>query len=344
MVGNDPGLCHAGIPAVGSVQPSASRQRAVTMILAAMPEEPRREAIAARKLSVSDLLFRLFVTYQPGGQRERAALLMELADEKSNNVNGASELLRAVKAWRRNIVRTQELGVQLPDPLVLANVLTKWVDGLGKLGGGQAAYRIATLREVLDLDDRPTHGQVAEFAEVLQAESEQLVLMKNTTALAQNSQENGKKKEVVKAAALSGGGHSGGQQQQQRTNQGGGQGDGPPKAKCKFWGTTVAKEESPACTFILGMASRRKVAVGTVVLRDIWNLIVLSWRRSLGRLQIRPRWQGWLERVLLREEHRSRTTMEVVRSQRRGALHRRRRLRHLQLRRGWVGTSRRRRL
>ena len=163
-----------------------TEQRAVTMILAAMPEEPRREAIAARKLSVSELLFRLFITYQPGGQKERAALLMELADEKTNNFNGAIELLRAIKAWRRNIVRTQELGVQLPDPLVLANVLAKWADSLGKLGGGQAAYRIATLREMLDLDGRPTHGQVAEFAEVLQAEAEQLVLMKNTTVLAQN--------------------------------------------------------------------------------------------------------------------------------------------------------------
>ena len=243
-----------------------TEQRAVTMILAAMPEEPRREAIAARKLSVCELLFRLFVTYQPGGQKERAALLMELADEKSNSVNGASELLRAVKAWRRNIVRTQELGVQLPDPLVLANVLAKWADGLGKLGGGQAAYRIATLREVLDLDGRPTHGQlVAEFAEVLQAESEQLVLMKNTTVLAQNSQESGRKKEVVKAAALSGGGQSGGQQQQQqRTNQGGGQGDASSGGQ-----RLAAKEESPACTFILGMASRRKVAVGTAVLKGI---------------------------------------------------------------------------
>ena len=75
-----------------------TEQRAVTMILAAMPEEPRREAIAARKLSVSELLFRLFITYQPGGQKERAALLMELADEKTNNFNGALELLRAIKA------------------------------------------------------------------------------------------------------------------------------------------------------------------------------------------------------------------------------------------------------
>ena len=227
-----------------------TEQRAVTMILAAMPEEPRREAIAARKLSVSELLFRLFITYQPGGQKERAALLMELADEKTNNFNGALELLRAIKAWRRNIVRTQELGVQLPDPLVLANVLAKWADSLGKLGGGQAAYRIATLREMLDLDGRPTHGQVAEFAEVLQAEAEQLVLMKNTTVLAQNSQENGKKKEMIKAAALSGGGHSGGQQQQQRTNQGGGQGDGPPKAKCKFWGTTVGCKRGESCLYL----------------------------------------------------------------------------------------------
>ena len=322
-----------------------TEQRAVTMILAAMPEEPRREAIAARKLSVCELLFRLFVTYQPGGQKERAALLMELADEKSNSVNGASELLRAVKAWRRNIVRTQELGVQLPDPLVLANVLAKWADGLGKLGGGQAAYRIAMLREVLDLDGRPTHEQVAEFAEVLQAESEQLVLMKNTTILAQNPQESGRKKEVVKAAALNGGASQEGSNNNNR---------GRTKEEVKVMARQrpsascggqrlAAKEESPACTFILGMASKRRVAVGTAVLKGIWNQIVLSWRRSLGRLRIKPRWQGWPERVLLKEEHQNQLIMEVVRSQRRGALHHRRRLRHLQLRRVLVGTSRRRR-
>ena len=230
------------------------------MILAAMPEEPRREAIAARKLSVSELLFRLFITYQPGGQKERAALLMELADEKTNNFNGALELLRAIKAWRRNIVRTQELGVQLPDPLVLANVLAKWADGLGKLGGGQAAYRIATLREMLDLDGRPTHGQVAEFAEVLQAEAEQLVLMKNIPqfwpriprrmgrrrgAIQEGSSNNrGRTKEEVKVMVHLRPSASSGELR------------------------LVAREESHACTFILGMVSRKRVAVGTAVLRD----------------------------------------------------------------------------
>ena len=66
-----------------------TEQRAVTMILAAMPAEPRREAIANRRLTVSELLFRLLVAYQAGGPRERSALLVELADDKSSSVTGA---------------------------------------------------------------------------------------------------------------------------------------------------------------------------------------------------------------------------------------------------------------
>ena len=133
---------------------------------------------------------------------------------------------------------------------MITNLLTKWADHIGRLGGAQTAYRISTVRQALDLDRRPTPVQTTEFAEVLQAEAEQLVLMRSATSSTAvgGAQENGKKKELLKAAALSGGGFpSSGQQQQQRQSGGG---DGTSKPRCKFWGTTTGCKRGESCTYL----------------------------------------------------------------------------------------------
>ena len=227
-----------------------TEQRAVTMVLSAMPEDLRRECISSRRMSTCELMYKLLVTYQPGGPQERALLLKDLVEDRLGGSPGAGDVLQALRLWRRHLGRAEELHVQLPDPLVITNLLTKWADHIGRLGGAQTAYRISTVRQALDLDRRPTPVQTTEFAEVLQAEAEQLVLMKSATlsTMPSGAQENGKKKELLKAAALSGGGFpSGGQQSQQRQSGGG---EGTTKPKCKFWGTTTGCKRGESCTYL----------------------------------------------------------------------------------------------
>eukprot|EP00435_Cladocopium_sp_Y103_P054238 s898_g17.t1 len=52
-----------------------TEQRAVTMLLAAIPEVLRRELISARKLKSTEILFAFFCRFQPGGVHEKTTLL-----------------------------------------------------------------------------------------------------------------------------------------------------------------------------------------------------------------------------------------------------------------------------
>ena len=83
------------------------------------------------------------------------------------------ELLQTLRVWRRNLGRSAELGIQLPDPLILVGVLG---GGLIILDALEDLKRFMSLRQDLQLDFIPTNVKVADFAEALQAEAEQLSL------------------------------------------------------------------------------------------------------------------------------------------------------------------------
>ena len=60
------------------------------------------------------------------------------------------------------------------DPLVLTSVLSKFADGAAKLGGSQVAFRLASMRQQLDVDRAPSWEPVNDWAEYIQAELEEL--------------------------------------------------------------------------------------------------------------------------------------------------------------------------
>ena len=132
-----------------------TEQRAITMLLAAVPEVVRRELIATRKMSSVEVLFALLCRYQPGGPSERAMLIKEISDNKVSSSAGVKDLLGHLRQWRRYAARARELHVQLPDALVLVHLLTTLADQLGRLGGPQVVYRLAVLRQTLHLDTVP---------------------------------------------------------------------------------------------------------------------------------------------------------------------------------------------
>ena len=148
-----------------------TEQRAVTMLLAAVPDGIRRAMIASRKLNSMDILFTLLCRFQPGGASERASLLRDISDPQLKQNANVQDFLTALRQWRRNLGRPVELGLQLPDPLILVNLLTRWADHLGRLGGAQLGYRMAFLRQQLQLETMPNSTSVVEFAEALQSRS-----------------------------------------------------------------------------------------------------------------------------------------------------------------------------
>ena len=108
---------------------------------------------------------------------EKAALLKQVTEPKIGS--SVADLLGGLRQWRRLLGRAAELRLALPDPIVLATVLGRMADSLVKHGGHQMGYRISGVRQELMVDIRPTMEAIRDFAEVLQAEAEELALSTN---------------------------------------------------------------------------------------------------------------------------------------------------------------------
>jgi len=150
-----------------------TEKRALAMLLQSLPDKLRGEMVAARKLTTPQLMFKLFCMFQPGGQAERSSLLQLLTEFKGNG--NPQEMASAMRQWLRWLDRSEELGLVLPDPMVLAGVLGRTSDSMSKLGS-QVAFRLSSTRQKLTIDGRPSLGDVKVFAEYLLAEAEDLSL------------------------------------------------------------------------------------------------------------------------------------------------------------------------
>ena len=150
-----------------------TEKRAVNMLLQALPDKLRLEMISSRKLSTPQIMFRLYCLYQPGGHAERTDLLKMLTDFQL--VGQPSEFAGEVRQWVRWLNRCEELGLILPDPMVLAGVLKKSSDVLANTDP-QTGFRLASVRQELQLDNRPDLKDIKLFAEFLLAEAEDLTI------------------------------------------------------------------------------------------------------------------------------------------------------------------------
>ena len=150
-----------------------TERRALAMLLQAVPEHLRAEVISARKLSTDQVMFRLFCTFQPGGASERTRLLQAISDCKCGE--SVKDALTWIRVWRRHVGRALELGVTLPDALVLVGVLQGCSELISNRSP-QVAYRLNMMRQQLGIDQQPTTSSVMTYSEHLQAEGEELVL------------------------------------------------------------------------------------------------------------------------------------------------------------------------
>ena len=155
-----------------------TEQRGVTLLLRAIPEEIRKELISSRDISSTGVLYRLLVTYQPGGPGERTLILRKLTD--LGPLRGYAEAAVALREWRRYYMRAQEIGASLPDPTLLAAALEK-VTLLVNRGGPQA-FRVAQARTMLGLDTTPSVKGIWSYSELLLAEMDTARLMNTETA------------------------------------------------------------------------------------------------------------------------------------------------------------------
>ena len=147
--------------------------RAVSLMLAAIPQSLRDEAVSNRWLTTASLLFRVQCVYQPGGSSERSTLLRQLTlPETVSTVTTAVAMLRK---WQQHFYRVRELGASMPDPSLLLAGVDKATAGL--LGQHPAlGFRVNAFRHRVALDYNPTVPTVVQLVRLIQAECEALAL------------------------------------------------------------------------------------------------------------------------------------------------------------------------
>ena len=86
-----------------------TERKLVSLLLQAIPPELKSEVVAVRKMQVAQILFALYIKYQPGGQGERINLIKYLTDIKATG--SLAEVTQNVRHRRRWWSRAEELGV-----------------------------------------------------------------------------------------------------------------------------------------------------------------------------------------------------------------------------------------
>ena len=132
--------------------------------------------------------------------------------------------------------RSLELNLALPDLVILGGVLHRFADALGKIGGTQLAYRVASVRQELGVDIRPMAPSIDQYADYLQSEAEELSLgigLKATTAGGQAA---------TSLKAMAGLDASTSMTSAPTGN--------ASKFPCKFWKTTEGRKRGSQCTFL----------------------------------------------------------------------------------------------
>ena len=141
--------------------------RAVSLMLAAVPQAVRDEAVSNRWLTTSSILFRIQCIYQPGGSSERAMLLSHLVSPEVVKSFGAG--VSMLRRWQQNFHRVRELQASLPDP----SLLLKWIDGATVQILAQnplLGFRVNAFRNRVSLDYNPVVATVLQLVRLLQAE------------------------------------------------------------------------------------------------------------------------------------------------------------------------------
>ena len=169
--------------------------RACAMLLEALDPTVKSDIIARKaNQAASQILFRLYTTYQPGGTGERNLVFRNL--QNPHVVQDAVAGVSALRAWGRWYQRCIDFGMSLPDPMVLVGGLTSMTKPVISKEP-EASWRTEMVKSALQLHGRPSEEAVKSYHKHLLAEFE-------TLAGAQVAKKGGSSNLALKAADASG--------------------------------------------------------------------------------------------------------------------------------------------
>ena len=236
------------------LQPIYARteQRGVGLLLRAMSEDIRKILISNRDMNSTSLVWRLLITFQPGGPGEKGQLLEDLTVMKPSST--ASEVATSLRHWRRCFQRAQEIGTSLPDGTLLLRGLEGPTKTISQLDP-QAAFRVAQSRSELSVDTTLTSSVLLQYSQVLLAEAETLQLVAATNAAGGSQTVTPK----TKALQVPGNGNSS-KPSTTTTN------------SCRFWGTPEGCKNGKSCRYAHPELQDKK--------DRCWNCSATSHRKS----------------------------------------------------------------
>ena len=152
-------------------------KRATSMILAALPEAVRAEALALRLTGTLAVLGRIMVLYRPGSAAERQQILKAL--ESPQTASTPQEAVDLLRRWARWLRRAGDVGLRCPD----ASVLLRGLDALTRkvlVENTEIQFRLNMMRYTLEIDAKPTQKNVEDFHHAMLSEFEQVAFRGRT--------------------------------------------------------------------------------------------------------------------------------------------------------------------
>ncbi|CAE6948457.1 GIP [Symbiodinium sp. CCMP2592] len=143
--------------------------RAVSLLLAAVPQSVRDDVVTNRWLSSAAILFRILCLFQPGGSSERSHLLSQLVNPEQCKTFG--DAIKGLRKWQQGLQRAGEIQATLPD----ASLLLKGVDGATSSllsAHPMIGFRVNAFRHQLAIDYNPSVASVVQLVRLIQAECE----------------------------------------------------------------------------------------------------------------------------------------------------------------------------
>ena len=195
--------------------------RACVMFMDALDPVVKADLIARKaNHSASQILFRLYTTYQPGGTGERTLVLSNLQNPQV--IHDATAGVAALRDWGRWYQRCIDFGMNLPDPMVLVGALDSMTKPVISKDT-EVTWRTEMVKSTLQLHARPTAEAVTSYHRHLLAEFEALA-----TFQVPKKGGNQPSNPTLKAMDGTAGGASKGQG-------GGAKGGGKGKIPCKYF-------------------------------------------------------------------------------------------------------------
>jgi hypothetical protein len=144
-----------------------TRSTITEMILKAIPKDLASEATTKRLDNPLKILLLIMIKYQPGGRKEREAILKDITNPEACWYE--DKALEAIRTWKRRLSRAKELKLIVPDPSVLLSALDNITEKVIKKDS-RKTFRIETLREQLKIDVLPTSKAVEDLTKFIEAE------------------------------------------------------------------------------------------------------------------------------------------------------------------------------